>query len=317
MVYVPVIVFGQNFSTSPSNSTTLNPNSNIDLSGLYISNNQDKYFLKQMGNSVWWIGTEKNGSQITNIFKGTIEGDKIIGQWIDSPIRMTNGSGDIRLNLFVNSSEDIAIKKVFNNDKMPWNQLIKFNPKIHIVPKIMIILNGIRIDIPRSPTQDILYTGIGVWKNKDETSYATRYLAARGENSNINLNINLGPFNLDEKDKGIYIEFLGVDNAFSQTSAALIYMRDALTQLLDPSYNVTSIYQAESIISSLAPGLLPGGCNGVVFADKIFLPMDNIKKMVTNGTFTQEKFYFGSESPPGCGANSKYYVKWSIVPVEG
>ena len=112
---------------------------------------------------------------------------------------------------------------------------------------------------------------------------------------------------------------MGVNKEDSRTTPILISLGETLVQLFDPSfdfYSLSNMYQTNLLMRSLSPGLLSGGCNGLVFADKIFLPFEELKKSISNGIYSQEKSYLGTESPPGCGPNSKYQVKWSVVPVE-
>ena len=75
----------------------------------YLSNNQDKYFLKQVGDSLWWVGINKNNSQVDNIFKGIINGNNITGQWIGSPLKKTIDNGSIKLIITYNSNKNITI----------------------------------------------------------------------------------------------------------------------------------------------------------------------------------------------------------------
>lgn len=319
ILYTPLITFGQQDNSTIANNPTTNTSNSFDLSGLYISDNQDKYFLRQVGNSLWWIGTDKDGSHVINIFKGIKDGNNITGQWIDSPLEKKIGYGSLNLILLSNSTENITLVKVPSKDKFPINQLIKFNPETQVIPKFMVMLNGVNVDIPRSPIHDVLYVGLGVKKDSDTPLTATRYLANSEGSSNITLDLKLGPFELDKKDDGLTIVFMGVNKEDSRTTPILISLGETLVQLFDPSfdfYSLSNMYQTNLLMRSLSPGLLSGGCNGLVFADKIFLPFEELKKSISNGIYSQEKSYLGTESPSGCGPNSKYQVKWSVVPVE-
>jgi hypothetical protein len=102
ILYTLLITFGEQDNSTISANFTTNTTTSFDLSGLYICDNQDKYFLRQTGNSLWWIGTDKDGSHVTNIFKGIIDGNNITGQWIDSPLEKTIGEGSLTLILLAN-----------------------------------------------------------------------------------------------------------------------------------------------------------------------------------------------------------------------
>jgi len=320
IIYIPLLSFGQQSnSTTNVNNFTINANKSFDLSGLYISDNQDKYFLNQVGSSLWWIGTDKNDSRVKNIFKGTIDGNNINGQWIDSPLNKTVDSGSLNLTVTSNSIGNITINKVSSNDKFPIHQLIKFNLTNHALPRFIVTMDSINVKIPRSPIYDVLSTGLSVKKNNNDPIVTTRYLGNREGSSNITLDIKLGPFEFDKKDSGLTVEFMGINKDDASIPSTLINLQESLIQLSDPSfnsYNISNAQQADSIIRSLSPALLLNGCNGLVFTDKIFIPLDELKKkLLSNVPYSQEKSYLGSESPLGCGPNSEYQVKWSIVPI--
>ena len=149
------------------------------MSGLYISDNQDKYFLNQVGGSLWWIGTDKNDSHVKNIFKGTIDGNNINGQWIDSPLNKTVDSGSLNLTVSFNSIENITINKVSSNDKFPIHQLIKFNLTTQAIPRFIVTMDSINVKIPRSPIYDVLSAGLSVKKDNNDPIVTTRYLGNR------------------------------------------------------------------------------------------------------------------------------------------
>ncbi|HXS60945.1 MAG TPA: hypothetical protein VN703_09070 [Candidatus Sulfopaludibacter sp.] len=320
VIYIPQLAFGQQNNSIPINqSLTKNTSRPIDLSGLYLSNNQDKYFLKQVGNSLWWLGINKNNSQVENIFKGIINGNNIIGQWIGSPLKKTIDNGSMKLSISYNSDKNITINKIYSYNKFPINQLIKFNPNIKATPKFMVAIDSIHVLVPRSPIYDVITAGLSVKKGDNDPVAGAEYLASRETNANVTPNLILGPFEINKKDNSLTIEYLGMNKDDSSVSSMLINLKETLIQLSDPSFNsydISNPDQADSLISSVSPGLLSNGCNGVVFADKISIPLQDLKKILTSGTYSQEKTYLGTESPPGCGPISKYQVKWSIVPIQ-
>ena len=317
VIYTPLLSFGQPNNSTIVHNSIIHTDKSFDLTGLYISDNQDKYFLKQLGDSLWWIGTDKNDSHVKNIFKGIIDGNNITGQWIDSPLIKTMGNGSLNLLVSSNSIENITINKVSSNDKFPVNHLIKFNPNTQFIPRFMVTLDSINVKIPRSPIFDVLSVGLSVKKDNNDPIVKTWYLANSEGNSNITLDIRLGPFEFDKKDNGLTIEFIGVNKDDASIPSTLINLEETLIQLSDPSfnsYNISSAKEADSIIHSLSPALLLNGCNGLVFADKIFFQFEELKKLLSSGTYSQEKSFLGTQSPLGCGPNSEYQVKWSVVP---
>ena len=311
----PQIVFGQNITSKFANNEKA-----FNLSGLYIANNNDKYFLKQIGNSVWWIGTDNNESLIKNVFKGTIAGNIIVGQWIDKPLDLTStngGSNNFTINL---NSKNVTISRLFSSDNFAVTQLNRVSPPLNNSIHFMVSLNNINVIIPRAPLYDVLAVGVSAKKDSGDPITSTNYLGTRDGNSNISLNLNAGPFEMNQNDKGITVEFIGLNKENVEVASTLINIKEILTQLFDPSFNsfdLSNPDQGDVTIRSLSPDLHLYACNGLVFADKIFIPKEELIKSFNNGTtFSRENIYTGSKSPTGCGPNSEYQIKWSIVPIK-
>jgi len=75
------------------------------------------------------IGTDKTTFNIKNIFKGTIYGNNIKGQWIASPMNLTTiYNGSLNMAISFSSIENVSINKVSTNYDFPLNQLKKLNP---------------------------------------------------------------------------------------------------------------------------------------------------------------------------------------------
>ena len=107
---------------------------------------------------------------------------------------------------------------------------------------------------------------------------------------------------------------LGLDKDDGTKSFTLISLRNALIQLMESSYNVTNLVQATNIISSLSPALIPTGCNGLVFIDKLELSSAALRNLTAfNEENYKEKTYTGTTSPLGCGPPSQYVIKLSIT----
>jgi hypothetical protein len=300
------------------------PINNIsDISGIYISDKQVIYHVKQTNNTVWILGTNapNNASgTITNIFSGTIDNNnnRITGKWIISPLSNDMKSGAVDFDLLTdNSKNNITIHKISqtpeSNNIYPANMLTKYDPTIHDPLTVYVSIENILIDIPRSPVSDILYIGISGQKNNDTPLVATKYLGPRGYGSNVTTDLRIGPFSIDNQDDSLKVHILGLDKEDGTPSFTLISLRDTLIQLMEPSYNVTNLVQATNIISSISPALIPRGCNGMVFVDKFELSSESLKNLTAfNEENNQEKTYTGTISPPGCGPPSQYVVKLSI-----
>jgi len=53
-------------------------------------------------------------------------------------------------------------------------------------------------------------------------------------------------------------------------------------------------------------------CDGWVVVDQHTLVGRDVHLQTANGPYTVTKTYDGTDSPTGCGANSKYELTWSI-----
>lgn len=81
-----------------------------------------------------------------------------------------------------------------------------------------------------------------------------------------------------------------------------------------------AVPEAESIFTIVSGGfgelfeIALANCDGVVAADQIFmtsLALDQVTRHT--GGVSEERFYPGTVSPRGCGANSRYRVKWTVT----
>ncbi|MDF0681160.1 MAG: hypothetical protein P0116_09370 [Candidatus Nitrosocosmicus sp.] len=299
-------------------------NNSIDISGIYLSDKQTIYDVKQTNNTVWILGTAAPNvkpSTIADIFSGTLANNnsKIIGKWIDSPLSNKSNGGNVDFDLLIDdSNNNMTLTKNLStsgsNNVYPANILTKYDPSLHGPLTIYVSMENIFVNEARAPTSDILYVGLSGQKNNDNPLTATKYLGARGDGSNITTNLRIGPFILNNENDSLKVEILGLNKADSTISFTIINLRDTLNQLMEPSYNISDLVQATNVIRSLSPGLIPGGCNGLVFIDEIPLSSEFLRNSTAfNEQHIIEKTYPGTTSPPGCGPPSEYVVKLSIT----
>jgi hypothetical protein len=81
-----------------------------DLTGLWGCNDGGYYYIRQIGNVVWWYGVDSrngNSPSFANVFYGTITqsspGDVITGKWADVPEGRTSSSGTLKLMIETNN----------------------------------------------------------------------------------------------------------------------------------------------------------------------------------------------------------------------
>jgi hypothetical protein len=87
----------------------------INLSGKWSINCEGGgvYYLRQVGNEVWWVGESPDGGRgWTNLGHGTIEGEDLIVHWADAPKGSFRGTGILTLKLVVQDGKVATIKKV-------------------------------------------------------------------------------------------------------------------------------------------------------------------------------------------------------------
>jgi M6 family metalloprotease-like protein len=74
-----------------------------DLTGIWKADDEGTYYLRQVGNTVYWLGmSHDNGGSFTNVFRGTIiatpsGGIGLAGEWADLPLGRGVEGGTLRL----------------------------------------------------------------------------------------------------------------------------------------------------------------------------------------------------------------------------
>lgn len=81
----------------------------FDLTGTWTADDGGIYYLRQLGNTLWWAGLStdslqgvndfQRGVRFTNVFRGTIEGNTIKGTWVDVPRGRSEKSGTLTLSI--------------------------------------------------------------------------------------------------------------------------------------------------------------------------------------------------------------------------
>lgn len=68
------------------------------MTGVWNCNDGGVYYIRQVGNQLWWYGQSSDGGATwSNVFQGTIRGNKIVGSWADVPKGSIRGSGEMTL----------------------------------------------------------------------------------------------------------------------------------------------------------------------------------------------------------------------------
>ena len=70
------------------------------LNGVWNCNDGGVYFVRQVGNEVWWYGQSSDGGTTwSNVFRGVIRGNQVVGRWADVPKGSVRGYGEMTLSI--------------------------------------------------------------------------------------------------------------------------------------------------------------------------------------------------------------------------
>ena len=83
-------------ASSPASALCVAPKK---LSNMYKANDGGTYFVRRVGNDVYWVGeSADDGRTWTNVFKGTLNGNTFSGGWADVAGNI-GGSGTLTLRI--------------------------------------------------------------------------------------------------------------------------------------------------------------------------------------------------------------------------
>jgi len=89
-----------NPSLPPTISSQAPAPRDASLTGIWRSDHNGTYFIRQVDNTVWWYAeSSDNGKQWAHVFHGTKTGNRIRGTWADVPKGLLNNSGALELEL--------------------------------------------------------------------------------------------------------------------------------------------------------------------------------------------------------------------------
>jgi hypothetical protein len=183
-------------------------------------------------------------------------------------------------------------------------------------PTFLVRLDKVTVDEARSPSADTVYVGLsGKVGQGGQPMSATRFLGDLGDHVTRNVGIRVGPFNVPGNQM-LSFSYLVENKGGGGVSQNLIDMGKAAAGVLATPGVAAGVAAAEQVVRFVAGGLLPGGCNGIVAADEIILSKGQLQQMTSRGPHTETKFYPGTDSPRGCGSNSRYHVTWTVMRAE-
>lgn len=71
-----------------------------DMNGTWRGNDGGIYYVRQVGNNVWWLGVsaKDDGKSFSNVFRGSIKDGILLGTWAD--VRGTaKGAGSLEMKI--------------------------------------------------------------------------------------------------------------------------------------------------------------------------------------------------------------------------
>jgi len=102
--------------TCESRTVTWDGSSAIDLTGTWAGDDQGVYYLRQLGDQVWWLGMSglgeplvHRGTDWTNVYLGTLSGDTVTGTYADVPQGKILDKGPVVMKLTPTSDGGISL----------------------------------------------------------------------------------------------------------------------------------------------------------------------------------------------------------------
>jgi hypothetical protein len=104
--------------TCASRTLAWDGKSPIDLTGTWNGNDEGVYYLRQIGDQVWWLGMSglgrpfaDRGSDWTNVYRGTLKGDTVTGTYADVPQGQILDKGPVVMKLTPTADGGISLER--------------------------------------------------------------------------------------------------------------------------------------------------------------------------------------------------------------
>ena len=70
-----------------------------EVHGIWKGNDNSTYYITRRGNDIWWLGQSNDQKSWANVFKGTLNGNVIQGQFADVFGNVDGNGGALRLQI--------------------------------------------------------------------------------------------------------------------------------------------------------------------------------------------------------------------------
>lgn len=182
-------------------------------------------------------------------------------------------------------------------------------------PTYKFVLDYCSVVYTRSTFGDTDYASFGVSVRNQMVNGTpkTKFLFSLENSNTVNsypINIEIGPTPIpDDPNFPVIIAFLIVNSGEPHSNVDDVM--NAGTEALINSYSGfgSSFAFADSHVKDILASL---SCDGTVAADKIVTNGQEIAQWTATGSHTVYKQYSGTDSPVGCGSNSRYDVSWHV-----
>ncbi|NTV27703.1 MAG: hypothetical protein HGA93_03355, partial [Methanothrix sp.] len=96
--------------------------SSIDLTGMWNCDDGGKYYIRQLGTTIWWYGEhDPNTPDWSNVMRGTISGNTINADWTDVPKGSIMQYGNLKLHI-ASGNKIVAISKTGGFAGSTWTR---------------------------------------------------------------------------------------------------------------------------------------------------------------------------------------------------
>jgi len=96
----------------------------LDLTGVWNCNDGGKYYIRQLGDTIWWFGErDPNTPAWSNVMRGTLSGNTIKADWADVPKGSVMQSGLLVLDV-VSQDQINAIQKTGGFAGSSWTRAV-------------------------------------------------------------------------------------------------------------------------------------------------------------------------------------------------
>ncbi|MCE5194422.1 MAG: hypothetical protein LLF28_03045 [Nitrospiraceae bacterium] len=94
----------------------------VDITGTWQGNDGGQYYIRQLGNTIWWYGENSpNSPSWSNVSHGSISGNMLNLQWADVPKGRMMNSGTLLLEL-INEGKIVAKQKTGGFGGSEWTK---------------------------------------------------------------------------------------------------------------------------------------------------------------------------------------------------